>query len=807
MKRNIYIIFFVLCIISFAPICAQKYIPVRLYGQILSYRDNQPVSYAAIVVKSTGKGTVSKINGCFDIELPSDTSTIIISCMGYKTLEVKIVPERLQGTYCIKLEESLTELEEVTVATEKDRIVRVTDNISSVKISPILVARLPNLGEVDIMRSFQLLPGVMATNETSAGLYVRGGTPDQNLILFDGMTIYHVDHFYGFFSAFNVNTIDDIELIKGGFPAKYGGRTSSVMVITGKPADLNKIHCGGSLSLLSVNGFLEVPLIKNKMSWQVAARRSYTDFIRTGLYNKIFNLYNKNKDSGESRSSSMGPMRGMQQEVQEPKLHFYDLNSKFTYKPDNKNTIALSLYNGKDKMDNSMELSSQRFSGFSTTASGGSVADLADWGNTGASIQWKSIWNDKYNSNIFLSYSNYFSRRERETGFAQGEEGPERAGTSSLEDNKVQDVSFRYRNIWNINNYNNLEFGIEESFTGIKYSLSNNDTLTLVDRNDQGLQSSLYLQDEINFFNDKISINAGLRTIHYNITKKFYFEPRVSFIYKPAGKLKFKAAWGMYNQFHTRIIREDVLEGSKDFWLLADDETIPINSSVQYILGMSYEINNFLFDLEAYYNDLKGLTEYSMRYTATPGRGPGTSEQYFFEGTGYSKGIELLIQKKYGKNTGWIGYTLSEVKHTFPDLNYGLPFYALHDQPHELKTVYSRRIKRWDLSAAFIYATGKPYTSPEGEYQLTLLDGSVYNYIHVSEKNSYRLPDYHRLDISVSYNWRGHYTENMISFSIFNLYNRKNVWYKEFEIYENDVIVTDMNLLGITPNLSLTVKF
>ncbi|MBN2519105.1 MAG: TonB-dependent receptor [Bacteroidales bacterium] len=779
---------------------------VKLSGKVISAKTMEPLPFANVVAKSTGKGTVTRESGYFDFLAPSIDDTLIITYVGYEPFIKKISDLQYNTTLLIVLEEKTRQIEEVTIITEKERIVRISDNeISTVKISPLLIAKLPNFGEVDIMRSFQLLPGISATNETSAGLYVRGGTPDQNLILFDGMTIYHVDHFYGFFSAFNANTIDDIELIKGGFPAEFGGRTSSVMKITGKPAGFEKTSGGGSVSLLSVNGFIEVPVIKNKLSWQFAARRSYTDLIRTGLYNKIFNMYEEENESQSNFSGGRG--MGMMQMEQQPKFHFYDLNSKVTYKLNNKNIFALSLYNGKDKLDNSRDISMARFQENTDEDSGErEITDVASWGNTGVSGQWMKTWSKKFNSNVFLSYSNYFSRRDRKTdNVTPGSTGSVRAGINTYEDNNVQDFSFRFKNEWKIDSIHIIKFGFENSFNNIQYSLTHNDTLSLINNKNEGNQSSLYIQDNICLFK-KLNLNIGIRGIYYNIIDKIYFEPRLSVIYEPIENFKLKSAWGKYNQFLTRIIREDVLEGSKDFWLLADNENIPVNSAVHYIVGTSYEKNNFLFDIEAFYKEMKGLTEYSMRFTVSS-RMMGEREEYFFEGTGYSKGIEFLLQKKYGKNTGWIGYTLSEVKHTFPDLNYGKAFYALHDQTHEFKTVYSRRIKKWDLATAFIYATGKPYTAPESEYQLTLLDGSTYNYIHVSDKNSLRLPDYHRLDVSATYSWKGVYTDNSVSLSIFNVYNRKNVWYKEYEIEEDEILVTDFILLGTTPNISLTVKF
>jgi len=803
--RAIYFLFTILLsFYSLKGVYSQNSKPVKLYGLVTDVKSSEGLPYVTIAVKHTGKGTSSRATGYFDLEVPSDTSTIVVSCVGYETQVIKLSPERIRQKIEIGLQKGYVEIESVTVSAEKERIIRVSDNISAVKMSPKLIAKLPNLGEVDIMRSFQLLPGVSATNETSAGLFVRGGTPDQNLILFDGMTIYHVDHFYGFFSAFNANTIDDIELMKGGFPAKYGGRTSSVMEITGKPADLEKAHGGGSVSLLSGNGYLELPLIKKKLSWQIAARRSYSDIVQTSLYNNIFNLY-----EDESSSSMGGGFGGRRmQETFQPSYYFYDINSKLTYKPDENNIFSLSLYNGEDNLDKSREIPVRNFG--STTTSGGETVDLTNWGNLGASVQWQHAWNETFNSRLFLSYSDYFSTRDARTNTDDAQSS--RMGMNTFEDNNVEDISLRFRNELQLAENNTLEFGLEHTYNDISYYLNMSDTVLMIDEHDYGNQTAAYIQDKFNI-GKSLEINLGGRSTYYDVTGKFYFDPRLSLSMNLSENLKLKSSWGKYHQFNSRIIREDILQGSKDFWLMADDVRTPISSSTHYITGFSYEKNGYLLDIEGYYKKMSGLSEYTMRFTRTqPPRGqmvatPDKSrDEYFFKGDGYAKGIDFLIQKKSGYNTGWLGYTLSEVKHTFSDLNNGNPYYALHDQTHEFKAIYSFQYKGFNLSSAFIYATGKPYTSPISQYELTLLDGSVYNYIHVSEKNSFRLPDYHRLDISGSYTW-GKRFKNTLALSVFNLYNRSNVWYKEFEIYGNTLFETDITLLGITPNISYTIKF
>lgn len=774
---------------------------IKVQGRILSKKDNQPVTSATVAVLSTGLGTVSNENGFFVLNIHTDTATLVFSSIGYKKLSEKISSTSNLSNLVIKLEEEILNLDEVTVTAEKDRIVRVSENISTLKMSPKLVSKLPNMGEVDVIRSFQLLPGVNATNETSAGLYVRGGTPDQNLILFDGMTIYHVDHFYGFFSAFNANTIKDIELIKGGFPAKYGGRISSVMEIEGRHADLNKINATANISLLSVNGGIEIPVIKQRLSLQVAIRRSYTDIIRTRLYNKIFNLYSNDNQTQDPSVPSGGMGRMMMQE-QQPDFYFYDLNSKLNFIVNSKHTLSLSFYSGKDNLDNSRESDF----GFRGSYATNSTKDVANWGNIGTSIQWKADWGPKINSSLFFSYSKYSSTRDRSSSMSGSSttQGNNRI-MGTFENNNVKDFNIRWKNQWLVNKYNTVEFGIENTFNDIAYSLLFNDTTVMVDKNSTGKISNVYLQDRISLFGDKLEMNAGIRGTYQNITKKYYYEPRLSVSYQLVKGFKIKSAWGNYFQMCTRVIREDVLQGSKDFWLLADGSSIPVSSSTHYIAGLNYEIGNYVFNSEAYYKTLDGITEYTLRTTRSF-RLASAQKEYFFKGSGYAKGLEVLIQKKYGLNTGWIAYTLSEVKHTFKDLNYGSPYYATHDQPHELKAVYCRKIKHFDFSATFVYATGKPYTVPESEYQITLLDGSAYNYIHVSDKNSLRLPDYHKLDLAVSYNWSGDKADKTLSLSVFNVYNRKNIWYKEYDINEGEITVTNVNYLGFTPNISFTIR-
>ncbi|MQY80149.1 MAG: hypothetical protein GH151_13310 [Bacteroidetes bacterium] len=473
----------------------------------------------------------------------------------------------------------------------------------------------------------------------------------------------------------------------------------------------------------------------------------------------------------------------------------------------------MSFYNGQDKLDNTRDVSAQFNipSGFSGGTFNMDTKDLTNWGNRGFSIKWSRNWNSKLYSNAVLAYSNYFSKRDNYSTNQRTESDSVVTSTNGfIEDNDVRDFTFRLDNEYKISQNNKLEFGTQITYNDIKYNFVLNDTMNILDREDTGTQYAMYLQDKINLFN-KVSLICGLRSTYFNVSERVYLEPRFSFSYKISDYLKLKGAWGKYYQFSNRIVRESVLEGSKDFWLLAGGERIPVSSATHYIGGISYETPVFLIDVEALRKDMDGLSEFTMRYSGPrmfggPGTG-GNNNEVFYEGTGITQGIEFLLQKKSGLYTGWIGYTICQVEHTFPDLNNGETFPALHDQTHEFKLVNSYTYRNWIFGGTFIYATGKPYTAPVGGYELTMLDGSTIDYVHVGEKNGFRLPAYHRMDLSATYKFELGQTNVSLGLSLFNVYGRKNVWYKEFEIEENQLFITDMNYLGFTPTIFFGLKF
>ena len=779
-----------------------------LTGIIRDKSTGEALPSASIYVKGSTIGTSSNTDGYFTfLKVPSDTSTLIVQYIGYEKTEVFLTPKSVKKNLLIEIIPQLQTLQNVTVTAYRDDIVFARKaEVSTIKLTPKKLETLPSLGEKDIMRSFQLMPGISASNESSSGLYVRGGTPDQNLVLYDGFTVYHVDHLYGFYSAFNSNAIKDVQLYKGGFESKFGGRLSSVTEITSKEGNRKNFNVGGDLSLLSMNLYTEVPIGK-KFSSFIAFRRSY----KGPLYTKIFDKFNKKTETSTSTPVRQGP-GGMFSQNTQVTSYFYDLNGKFTYRPGDKDIISLSIFNGTDKLDNSSSSEIPSF-GQSGTNLNMSSTDLTRYGNIGSSLKWSRKWNSKLYGNTIISYSNYYSHRDRtQNGTIFDSNDSSRISRNGiLENNDLKDYSLKSDYQWDITDFYQIQFGGFATHYVIKYNYAQSDTATILDRNNQALLGGVYLQSKMKFLNNKLQVLPGIRSSYFELSKKMYFEPRATVSYNLTDNLTLKTAYGKYYQFANRVTREDILSGSKDFWILADGNSVPISSAVHYIAGISYESKNYIFSAEAYYKKIHNLTEYSLRINASP-MGINYDEN-FFNGYGFSKGIEFLVQKNSGNFNGWISYTLGEAKNHF-NVYSDTYFPADQDVTHEFKIVGLYNYRRWDFSANWIFATGRPYTAPSGAYSITLLDGSSQDYFTVTSKNSLRLPDYHRLDISVNYKlYLGTYDDKdrqeigYIGFSLFNVYNRKNIWYKQYAIESGKVIETNVTYLGITPNITISLKF
>ena len=801
-----------------------------LTGEVIDIDNGERIPYATIAVEGSSGGTVTDANGRFTLQnVPADNVEIVVSYLGYIKRFVALEPSEENPPLRVELEPQKQEIAEVFIYGRKDdKALEQSVGEQKIKMSPAALKFLPNIGEKDIMRSFQLMPGVSASNENSSGMYVRGGTPDQNLIVYDGFTVYYVDHLYGFYSAFNSNAIKDVQLYKGGFESKWGGRLSSVTEITGKDGNNRKVSGGGDVSLLSINAFLEVP-IKDKVTTLFAFRRSYQGW----LYSRISGQ--KGADDGTSTSGSgisrPGGFPGMPGNSDSgPKSYFYDINGKITWNVTPRDILSVSVFNGTDFLDNTPAFGFGGGGPGGGFGGGGSLSmdnsDYTRYGNFGLSGRWTRKVNDRMTSTLVASYSNFYSDRDESRKITvtddDGESTTVRSGI--IEDNNLRDLSVNAAMKYEANERNTVEFGAFATLYDIEYSYAQSDTLKLVDKQARAAMGGVYVQDKIRLADNKLVVTPGVRTTWFGGTGRFYFEPRLAASLSIAPRLTLNGATGLYYQFANRVTREDVMSGNTDFWILSNDDDIPVSSSVHFNAGLNYDLPDYLFSVEGYYKRNRNITEYTMRFQRSltqngggfgrpggMGGGGGSMEatEEFFIGDGYATGIEFLAQKKAGIFSGWLSYTIGEVKNRFPGQS-DKWFPAAQDVTHEFKAVGVYKFGNFDFSATWIFSTGRPYTAPLGGYNLTLADGSTATYFAVSDKNNFRLPDYHRLDLAASFRFdmfgsRGR--SQSIGVSLFNAYNRRNVSAKKFEIVDGAILESNINYLSITPNVTLSLRF
>jgi len=769
-------------------------------GIIKNEENGESLPYATVKIKETGKGAVTNVEGYFTLlNLPGDSITIEASYIGFYSREFRILPLN-QNFLAITLAPSTAQLEELVVTAESYQIMNASEGISFVKLSPKDLSLLPGIGEEDIFRSLQLMPGVGATNENSSGLYVRGGTPDQTLVTYDGMTVYHVDHFFGFFSAFNPDAIKDVQFYRGAFPAKYGGRTSGVVDLTGRTGSVDKIELDAGINLLSSRLTVSLPLF-GKASILLSGRRSYSDFLESGLYKNIYGLIDSGGQDQDAALDNLDPDFT-------PTSHFYDLNGKVTYRPGINDNFTLTLYNGEDHLDKSRDinnvitipnLSIRRLLEIDTE-------DLTDWGNNGVSLRWARQWHPKFFSNALVTYSTYFSDFNFDFTFRLSDFDTDTtlilAGFKAFEKNKVKDFTYGLENEFHLSENHKLDFGFQAKNYNLTYQFVRDDTITIYDSRQKSDEIGMFLQETWKI-GKSIQINGGIRGIYYDLLEEYFLEPRISFEFSFLKNWKIKGGWGIFHQFVNRVINENVTTGSRDFFLLSDNQALDVHRSEQFITGGSFEKENWLLDIELYQKEMTGLSEFSLRFQRQNEIDP---TQLFFKGKGKARGGEFLLQKKSGNYRGWASYSISRIEHTFPDLNAGNSFPALHDQSHEFKMAHIYSTGDLNLGLTFIYGSGKPYTQPESLYEISLLDGRDLNYIHVGTKNANRLPAYHRLDVSAHYTLKINKSNLVLGVSIFNLYNHKNVWYKQFDATDLPILITDVNYLGFTPNFSISFK-
>jgi ferric enterobactin receptor len=772
-------------------------------GQIRDKRTGEPLPFANI--RAVGTSTVTDDQGKFVLRnLPSDTSTVIINYVGYAEVQVKLNPEIIDKEKSIQLEQNRVLLPSAVVVGRRLPLLETTDIVSTQAMNPLDLSLISGNGEPDAMRAAQLLPGVAATLENSSGLVIRGNSADQSLVSFDGFTIYHLDHFYGIFSAFNANAIKNMRIHKGGMNASFGGRSGGWVEITGKEGNRYAPKFQLDLSMLSLGFLFESPIAKSqKASILVAFRRSYTDQIFTPLFQTLFNTsYNSSIAVVDDNASSEVDIFSRETE---PEFRFYDLIAKMNLNPHPEHNVQVSAFRGRDKLGFVYYLSSDQ--GRYDYA----YNDDNSWGSDGLGVRWRWTKED-FRLRTSAGYSRYVSNlfstdtvTDQLFGFQEISRGE---FENALLDGRVQtEAAF-------ILGKHDLHVGLQANdISSIRGSLGNSDRFEEI--NQSSNEATFYVFENWEVYKG-LRITPGLRTTYYRQktngeanSHDYWIEPRFSLSFKTGKTGNIKFGSGRYYQTIHRVRSQSLLLNSPDLWAMSDGRTIPFVFSDHLIGGYTWKKNSWTVDAELFYHKHMRSFENLTSYYFLSG-GIDLGKDSIIVGKGFSRGLELLIQRDMKGSHLSVSYTLQEALGNFGQFQE--TFHRSNDQRHEFKAFFEMKRLRWEWSAYFVFGSGRPYTPLLGSYEVQLIDGSSRTMPLYGEINSARLPVYHRADISAAWLFEWGKSKGKISANIYNVYNRQNI--RDIQYYSisdsgNEVIFVErrVRMLGILPGLNLQLTF
>lgn len=780
---------------------------VVLFGVVKDYDNNIPLNSVKVAIPEINKGTFTDEKGQFKLALPKGIYEVSFRMLGYNEITKTIsLTSDTEIEVIIQKEDQLQEFSEVVILGEgNDANVRAND-IGTIRLDIEEIKTLPAfMGEVDVIKTLQLMPGVQSAAEGAQGFYVRGGGPDQNLVLIDGTHVYNASHLFGFFSVFNVDAVKNVSLTKVGMPAQYGGRLSSVLDVNMREGSSERFGMSGGIGLISSRLTAEGPIDDGKGSFIVSGRRTYIDVITKPFI------------PADGNFSGTG-------------YFFYDLNTKLNYKISERDRLIFNGYIGKDNFV------------FSTNSDDFSV-DMP-WGNAVFSTQWNRLISDKLVMNVRASLTDYnfqFLTSQDDFNFGLNSGIRDYGGS----------VGFTYLP----NSRHKMKFGMEyinHVFTPISVSAEQGDVNFDVGEAQQlfSHETAIYFSDAIEI-TEKFKLEAGLRysmfhhlgpfirfndeTVGVQDDKTVYesgelidffnfLEPRLTARYLINKKSSFKIGWN-YNAQYIHLANLSAVALPTDIWYPATSKVPPQNGwQVAGGYFRNFMDNMFEASVEVYYKSMNNLVEF--REGALPqDNAQDNTDNLLTTGAGYSYGAEFFIKKALGKLTGWIGYTWSKTDRIFPDINEGNVFPAKYDRRHDLTAVVNYKFSdRWTFAASFVYATGNTMTLPTSWY---LQDGDVL--YEFGERNANRLPSFHRLDVSAT--WYDRPTKTItdavtgeqkkikkrfrhnVNISVYNVYNRQNPFFlfvqNNGSLAENNfnISLQQVSLFPILPSVTWNFKF
>jgi len=785
MKKITIFTFFVL--LTFNLLAQSK---CTLNGVIRDNATGEELIGATIYITGLKTGTVSNLYGFYSLTLPREKYSITYSFMGYESQTIEVdLKDANEKKQDIHLATTSRTLSEIQVIGEKKNTNVAKVEMSTNQLSIKTIQKIPALmGEIDVLKTIQLLPGVQSSGEGSSGFYVRGGNVDQNLILLDDATVYNAAHLGGLFSVFNQDAVKDIKLYKGGIPAEYGGRLSSLLDIRMKEGNMKKLTVTGGVGIISSRLTIESPLFKEKSSFIVSGRRTYADVFFPLLRDTT---------------------------IKKSKAYFYDLNAKVNLVINDNNRIFLSGYFGDDVMDFAKQFKMR-------------------YGNGTFTFRYNHLFSKKLFSNITLIYSKF--------DYSMGT--PESAVSFDWNSNII-DQTFRNDYNWYANPNNTVKFGYSITYHTFKpgYVKKNNENSIF---NDMSLPDNYAMEYNVFASNeqkigDKLTLQYGLRwsafqnmgkgifyvydranadkytvvdSLKYKSKELFNleqnFEPRINLVYKINESLSLKASYNRTSQY-IHLATNTMSATPLDVWFPSTPNVKPQKADEGAIGLFKDFFNNALeTSVEVYYKKMYNVIDFRDHAQLFINK--------YFEGElrigdGYSYGAEFFVKKQEGNFTGWISYTWSKTMRTIPEINNGNEFAAPYDKPHNLSIVASYDITpRLNISTNWIYSTGAPRTVPVGRYNYQGMIVPIY-----SDRNSVRIPDYHRMDLSVTLEGKKYKKDGTLkkyqgswNFSIYNVYNRHNAYSIVFKQNDTNPEITEaqkLYLFKTFPSITYNFKF
>ncbi len=745
---------------------------ITLSGQITDAVSGEGLPGATLYLPDLGEGSVTDAGGNFLIKnLSAGTHQLRASFVGYRTQNFTLSFKQ-DTTFQLALLPAQEQLQELVVEASAISNAYSSNLAGITHLTPEDIEKAVGmLGEQDLVKTLQLKPGVQSGSEGNSGFYVRGGQADQNLVLIDGVSLYNPSHLFGMFSVFNSDLLQDVKLYKGHFPARFGGRLASVLDISLKEGDLQKVRGAGGTGLISSRMMLEGPLIKNKLSWMVSGRRTYFDMI-TRRINK-----------------SMADEPGYQPI---PDYYFYDLNAKIFFKPGKNDRISLTLYQGSDKFY------------FKDT----NFAFDFLWGNKAAILKWQHLFSNTLSGNFSVSATEY--KYQIRNSF---EEISQTAGSG------IQDLAATADFGLALPNEHFVTFGASlthHNFDVLRIEHENKEEIpeSTTSNTDKvpALEGAIYISDEWQI-SSKVGLESGLRFTSFSALEKTQLglEPRMSLRWQAARKLALKAGYSRAYQY-VHLVNSSGASLPTSFWYPSSNEIKPQLAN-QYALGLESQLHTkWRLSNEVYFRNMQHQIDF--KNGAEMFGNPEVTADLVY-GKGWAYGNEFYLEKVKGKTTGWIGYTLSWTWRQFEELNEGRAFLAGQDRRHDISIVINRELaKRLSISGTWVYGSGSLTTLPASRYYVQgQRDGTSGIVPMYADRNNFQLANYHRMDLGLVYKFKPSWGEADLSLGVYNLYNRRNAYFVYFErlprneINEFKLVARQVSLFPVLPSVSLNYKF